>query len=204
MHEFEFRSTDSASAHYFEIADLPRPAGARTQWLAFEFRSEGMQAHSPGSHFAVALRARFGRDAQGTPVLISGRGITLGDTSLAVPPQHNAFAQAPGFGGARGAQVESFWFGGNFLYRDARILDQGLRDGVAYRVHLHVNEDRWIAFWLADADGRALQGQLACVQDRAEHPVQDDATGVIIALGRAPTESGAWSARFSGLQCGWF
>jgi len=203
--QFVFRSQDDAARQYFYVPEVSRPAGATTQWLCFRFRSAGMQRHSAASHFAIALRAELGFDADGQPISISGRGITWGDTSQAWAPPDNAFAVAPGFGGARGAQVESFWAGGNFLYRQARLLDQGLVDGTNYHVHLHVSDERWVAFWVLDDAGRPIDpAGHACVQDRAEHPVAPDRTGIVIALGRAPRETGPWQAEFSELEWGWF
>lgn len=202
--EFVFRRDDEAARHFFEVPVVPRPDGATTQWLSFRFRSENMQRASAASHFAIVLRGELGRDAAGVPRTISGRGITWGDTSLAAIPADNPHAQAAGFGGAQGAQVESFWPGGNFLYREARLLDEGLRDGVDYHVHVHVNEARWVAFWLSDADGNALAGMQACVQDRETHPVLPGRSGIVIALGRGAETGEDWSARFSQIRYGWF
>ncbi len=208
MDRFELCSDDDVAQVYFHRPDVLRPPAATTQWLAFRMESDGLFAHSPASHFAVVLRARLGFDDAGRAVSISGRGLTLGDTSMAQPAADNLHALAdPGFGGARGAQVESFWPGGNFLYRDARALDEGLVDGVPYRVELHVSDARWIAFRIADDEGRPLHDpERTQVQDRLSHPVAADATGVVIALGRGPreTESGAWRVRFSEIACGWF
>lgn len=204
MAEFCFRRDDEASGHFFEVAEVPRPAGVTTQWLSFGFRSRGMQRNSPASHFAVALRAELGRDPSGRPQSISGRGLTLGDTSRAALPADCPGADPALFGGARGAQVESFWPGGNFLYRKARILDQGLRDDCDYRVHLHVNDDRWVAFWLADCNGVAQAGAQACVRDHAAHPVLAGRSGIIIALGRGAELGGDWEAHFFDIRWGWF
>lgn len=204
MAEFIFRSQDEARQHFFEVPEVPRPAGASTQWLSFIFRSVGMQAHSPASHFAVVLRAELGRDRHGTPVSISGRGLTLGDTSQAQLPAHCPGASATRFGGARGVQVESFWPGGNFLFREARILDEGLRDGCDYRVHLHVNDDRWVGFWLADEGGQPQGRSQVCIQDHPDHPVLPGRSGIVIALGRGPEDGGAWEARFRQISWGWF
>ncbi len=206
MKNFDISSDDDAGAVYFHRAEVPRPATATTQWLAFRMRSDGMFARSPGSHFAVVLRARLGFDGAGRPASIAGRGMTLGDTSLALAPAANTLAFGdPAFGGARGAQIESFWPGGNFLYRDARAFDEGLRDDVDYHVELHVSDARWVAFRISDAQGLALHDPARSrVQDRATHPVPADATGVVIALGRGPAESGPWRVRFSGIAFGWF
>lgn len=186
---FLFRSRDDAARHYWYVAGTDRPPGATTQWLSFRVRFHDFVRHSPASHFAVVLRARLGFDADGVPRTISGRGMTLGDTSLA----HNASGDAA-FGGARGAQVESFWPGGNFLFRETAI-DEPLRDDRWYAVRLAVADDRRVAFVL-DAGRRE-------VQDRASHPVIDDATGALIALGRGPGETGAWHAEFADLATGW-
>lgn len=201
--DFTFDARDAAHRHYLHLPHTPRPRVAATQWLAFRFRSDGMFAASPGSHFAIVLRARLGIDATGTPSTISGRGITLGDTSLAQPPPGDPLANAPGFGGARGAQVESFWPGGNFLFADAQAAREGLRDGIDYRVVLHVDDARWIAFGLQPDDDTPLVPRIA-VQDRAAHPVAADATGLLIVLGRGPEESGPWRVRFHDIATGWF
>ncbi len=201
---FTFESDHDSAQRYWYLPSTVRPPQASTQWLAFRFRLDGMQRHSFESHFAVVLRARLGFDERGTPVSISGRGITLGNTSLAQPPADNPHAHAPGFGGALGTQVESFWPGGNFLYRDAALLPEGLRDDQWYRVWLHVNDERWIAFG-CDPEGDEPRAALhACVQDRASHPVIGDATGVLIGLGRGPSETGPWRAEFRDLSSGWF
>lgn len=198
-------SGDDAASTYFHLAETPPPAGASTQWLSFRFLARDFFRHSPGSHFAVVLRACLGRDATGRPVSISGRGMTLGDTSQAIAPADNAHALNPGFGGARGAQAESFWPGGNFLWREARLLDDGLRDDVAYRIELHVSEQRWIAFRILDDDGCPLDPRGGVeVQDAAGHPVDVAATGVLIALGRGGGETGPWQVEFSEIRCGWF
>ena len=199
--DFVFESSQDAAQHYWYLPELDRPAGATTQWLTFRFRLAAMCVHSPGSHFAIALRARLGFDAQARPTSISGRGCTLGDTSLAAPAPDNIHAMRPGFGGARGAQIESFWPGGNFLYRDSGLLPDGLRDAQWYCVRLHVNDERWIALEIESDSAPTMR---ACVQDRIEHPVEGDASGVLIGLGRGPQESGAWSAEFREIACGWF
>jgi hypothetical protein len=199
--EFRFDSSHDAASRYWYLPDVSRPAGASTQWLAFRFRLNGMVAHSPGSHFAVALRARLGFDPTGRAISISGRGLTLGDTSLAIPAIDNPHAQRPGFGGARGAQIESFWPGGNFLYAETAVFPDGLRDDVWYRLSLHVNDARWIAFELAQGDDEPLR---ACVGDAVQHPVIADACGALIGLGRAANETGEWSAEFRDINCGWF
>jgi hypothetical protein len=201
--EFRFCRDDQASRHFFEVPVVARPAGVETQWLCFCFRSRGMQTASPASHFAVVLRAELGRDAGGQPCSISGRGLTLGDTSQAATPAHCPGAEASRFGGARGLQVESFWPGGNFLYRGARLLDAGLRDDTDYRVHLHVRDDRWVGVWLAAADGEPLPGQHVAVQDHPGHPVLAERSGVIIALGRGAENGAFWEARFSEIAWGW-
>ena len=188
--DFDFRSTQDESAHYWYLADTVRPIGAATQWLAFRVRFIDFARHSPASHFAIALRARLGFDDAGVPRTISGRGMTLGDTSLAHDPHGD-----PAFGGARGAQVESFWPGGNFLFRETAI-DVPLQDDRWYTVELHVNDGRWVAL--------TLDGVTRCVQDRTAHPVIADATGALIALGRGPHESGPWHAQFRDLATGWF
>ncbi|MCK7593137.1 hypothetical protein [Pseudomarimonas salicorniae] len=204
MARFVFRRDHEASRHFFEVPEVARPDGATTQWLCFRFRSEGMQAASPASHFAVVLRAELGRDAEGVPRTISGRGLTWGDTSQALRPA--SFPGAPGdrFGGARGAQIESFWPGGNFLFREARLLDEGLRDEVDYRVHLHVRDDGWCGFWLADDRGQPLPGQSASVRDHPGHPVIAGRSGVVIALGRGAETGADWEAQFEDLAWGWF
>ena len=202
--EFVFCRDDEASRHFFEVPAVPQPVGASTQWLCFRFRSRGMQQASPGSHFAIVLRAELGRDEAGIPRTISGRGLTWGDTSQAQLPMRCPGADPARFGGARGAQVESFWPGGNFLYRQARILDQGLRDDTDYRVHLHVRDDGWIGFWLADDDGAPIPDCSVAVHDDPRHPVLPQRTGVVIALGRGAETGDDWEARFSDIAWGWF
>lgn len=201
---FVFRREHVASRHFFEVPAVPKPDGARTQWLSFRFRSEAMQQASPASHFAIVLRAELGRDQAGVPCSISGRGITWGDTSLAQRMPNNPFALSSAFGGARGAQVESFWPGGNFLYREARLLDQGLCDDTDYRVHVHVNDARWVAFWLADEAGAPIADSIACVQDEVAHPVLPERSGIVIALGRGAETGADWSASFDDIRYGWF
>lgn len=186
---FLFASGQDEALHYWYLPETRRAPGATTQWLSFRVRFEGFARHSPASHFAVVLRARLGFDAAGVPCSISGRGMTLGDTSLA----HNAAGDAA-FGGARGAQVESFWPGGNFLFRQAAI-DAPLRDGHGYAIRLAVDDARRVEF--------EIDGQVRAVVDRAAHPVIGDATGALIALGRGPAETGDWCARFEDLATGW-
>ena len=188
--EFEFHSSQDESRHYWYLPAVPRPEGATTQWLAFRVRFEDFARHSPASHFAIVLRARLGFDADGIARTISGRGMTLGDTSLAQSPGGD-----PEFGGARAAQVESFWPGGNFLFRETAVEEQ-LLDDEWHAVQLHVNDARWVAL--------TLDGRTRCVQDRAAHPVLADATGALIALGRGPRETGPWRAQFRELATGWF
>lgn len=200
--EFVFTAADDDVFHHWYLPEVERGTGAvTTQWLSFRFRLHRMVRHSPGSHFAVVLRARLGFDPDGRPASISGRGMTLGDTSLAVPPVEGGGRRTVGFGGARGAQIESFWPGGNFLFASTGVLPQGLCDEVWYRVQLHVNDARWIAFELGQ-DGHAPVR--ACTRDAATHPVIAGAQGALIALGRGPHESGDWSAEFRDIACGWF
>ena len=200
---FTIGSNDDPARRYFLRKSIARPAGTSTQWLFTRFRSRDLFRHSPGSHFALALRAELGFEPDGVPCTISGRGITLGDTSLASPDPAVPEQASPRYGGARGAQVESFWHGGNFLYRETGLLPDGLRDGCWYHVHLHVHDERWIAFWIDDASGERIAGP-AVVQDDPGHPVTPGRTGVVIALGRGADETGPWEAEFRDISSGWF
>jgi hypothetical protein len=197
---FRFASTDDAARCYWYRDDGAKPPGASLQWLHFRFRSLGFITHSPASHFAIALRARLGIDPAGTPVSISGRGMTLGDTSHASPG--HALANAPGYGGARGAQIESFWPGGNFLYRDAACVSQGIRDAIWYRIELSVDDARRIELRI-EAEDELARREYASVIDRLEHPVLTQAGAFLIALGRGPDESGPWVAEFDDIHYGW-
>jgi hypothetical protein len=195
----DFGSGDAVQ--YWYLAASAPPPGATTQWLAFRLRLHDFVAHTPGSHFAIALRARLGYAAGGAPAWISGRGMTFGDTSQAQPPPLDAHAQAGGFGGARGAQIESFWQGGNFLYADTARLAGGLEDGRWYAIELHVSQTRWIAFAVTPEGGAT---ERASIQDRATHPVVPDATGVLIGIGRGAQETGSWRVELRDLATGWF
>jgi hypothetical protein len=197
--EFEFASTDP-DGRYWYLPETPRPAHAATQWLTLRLRLHDFVANTPASHFAIVLRARLGFDAAGRACSISGRGMTFGDTSQAHPAPGNAWAQSPEFGGARGAQVESFWPGGNFLYADAAVLHAGLEDGCWYTIALRVDDDRHVSLAVTP---EGAQTQRAQVRDRAGHPVLADATGVLIGLGRGGGETGAWRAELRDLACGW-
>jgi hypothetical protein len=104
----------------------------------------------------------------------------------------------------RGSQIESFWRGGNFLYRDAATRTEGLRDDCWYRVQLHVSDARWVAMSVELDDSTDEDPHWPTVQDRPEHPVAEDATGVLIALGRGADEQGEWSAEFRDIRTGWF
>ena len=177
-----------------------RPPRAHTQWLAFRLRLHRFVAHTPASHFAIVLRAQLGFDQGGRAVSISGRGMTFGDTSQAQPAAGNPYAQAAGFGGARGAQVESFWPGGNFLYQTAAVLPAGIEDDLDYAIELRVDDERVVELCVTAADGAP---QRARIQDRFEHPVVADATGVLIGIGRGPGESGAWRAELRDIATGW-
>jgi hypothetical protein len=196
---FDFAS-DDPPGHYFYLPQTARPPRARTQWLAFRLRLHRFVAHTPASHFAIVLRARLGFDASGRAVSISGRGMTFGDTSQAQPVAGNPYAQAAGFGGARGAQVESFWPGGNFLYQDASVLPAGIEDDVDYTIELRVDDERRIELGVTAAGGAP---QRTRIQDRAEHPVIADATGVLIGVGRGPVEAGPWRAELRDILTGW-
>lgn len=198
--DFIFDHGDDSASHYWWLPELPRAPGQRIQWLAFRVRPGGMATHSPGSHFAIVLRAYMGQDEHGRPLSISGRGMTFGDTSQAYPLPGNVHAQQPGFGGARGCQIESFWQGGNFLYRDSGLLPDGLRDEVWYAVRLEVDDDRHIALTVQPEGGAV---QIARVRDREAHPVIEGASGILIGLGRGPEESGPWRAEFRDIGCGW-
>ena len=199
-----FTSSDDPRQAYFHLPETARPPGMDTQWLRFRFRSEGLLSNSPGTHLAVALRARLGFSEAGVADTISGRGIALGDTSAAAPPPGHPLSDRPEFGGARGATVESFWPRGNFLYRAAGVLPDGLQDHRWYQVGVEVDEDRWIAFRIADDAGQVLHPEpLSRVQDAAAHPVIPGATGVVIALGRDLREHGPWRAEIRDLRHGW-
>lgn len=197
--EFDFASTDP-DGHYWYRPETLRPSHAATQWLSFRLRLHHFVAHTPASHFAIVLRARLGFDASGRACSISGRGMTFGDTSQAHPAPGNAWAQAPGYGGVRGAQVESFWPGGNFLYADAAVLPGGLQDGRWYAIELSVDDQRQVELTVTP---EGSPPQRARVQDRAGHPVVADATGVLVGLGRGGGETGAWRAELRELACGW-
>ncbi len=205
MSTFRLCSRDDAAAVYFHHYDCERPAQSNTQWLSFRFVSNGLFTHSPFSHLAVVLRARLGLDQAGRPCSISGRGMTLGDTSSAVTPETISGDQRKAFGGARGMQIESFWPGGNFLWRSTGRFPDGLCDGIQYRVQLHANDQRWIAYAVETIrDGRVIELGRAEVQDSAVHPVVPEATGLLIALGRDLRETGPWQVEFEDIAWGWF
>lgn len=196
---FDFAS-DDPPGHYWYLPQTTRPPRVHTQWLAFRLRLHRFVAHTPASHFAIVLRARLGLDEAGRAVSISGRGMTFGDTSQAQPAAGNPYALGAGFGGARGAQVESFWPGGNFLYQAASVLAAGIQDDVDYAIELKVCDERWIELCATVA---GCEPQRTRIQDRAAHPVIADATGVLIGIGRGPAESGAWRAELRDIATGW-
>lgn len=196
---FAFAS-DDPPGHYWYLPQTARPPRAHTQWLAFRLRLHRFVAHTPASHFAIVLRTQLRFDEGGRAVSISGRGMTFGDTSQAPPAPGNPHALAAGFGGARGAQVESFWPGGNFLYQAAAVLPAGIQDDVDYAIELRVDDARWVELCVSATGGPP---QRARILDRAEHPVIADATGVLIGIGRGPAESGAWRAALRDIATGW-
>lgn len=201
---FRFHSSQNEREHFWYVPQCPRPSAlVSTQWLSFRFRSHGMLSCSPASHFAVVLRARLRFDVDAKPVSISGRGITLGDTSLATPSSSLPDAIRSRFGGSRGTQIESFWPGGNFLFRETALFAEGLQDRREYRVHVHVNDARWIGYGVCQ-DPDPTPGPIRGVRDLVDHPVDEDAVGVLIALGRGAQESGDWSAEFLQIATGWF
>lgn len=202
---FRISAADDPAACFFEIAGTEVPDGATVQWLSFVFRGDDYVRHSPASHFAIMLGATLVRDPVGRPIALSGRGMTLGDTSLATPPETNPHAQRSGFGGARGAQIESFWPGGNFLYRDAVLVPDLLQDALDYQVHLEVDLERRIRVALTRSGAGVEGASVVCaeVQDDPRHPVLAQGTGVLIVLARGPVESGAWSAEFRDIRTGW-
>lgn len=203
--DYAISSEDDERSRLLFVAETKRPDGADTQWLAFRFRSDGLLSNSPGSHFAIVLRAALDYGADGLPVAISGRGIALGDTSQAHPPPGHPLSDLPGFGGARGMGIESFWPGGNFLFAASAVLPQGLQERFWYHVVLHVNDARWVAFRVTDEHGQLLHPEPGpCVRDAAAHPVRAGATGVLIALGRDRRENGPWRAAFRDIRHGWF
>lgn len=202
---FRIGDTDDPARCFYEIAVTEPTSVARTQWLSFVFRGHDFVRHAPASHFAVILGATLVRDAAGVPTALSGRGITLGDTSGATPLPCIPQSRRSGFGGARGAQIESFWPGGNFLYRGAVLLADYLQDAVDYRVELDVDRDRRISASITrDTAAPADQARVrAEVQDDPMHPVLAAGTGVLIVLARGPGETGPWSAEFSDIRTGW-
>mgnify|MGYP001182398193 CR=1 FL=1 len=202
---FIFSSFNDAASHYFHIENTPRPEGGNaTAWLSFMFRSCGMFRHSPGSHFAVVLRARLGFDAYGTPREISGAGITLGDTSQAfAAPDSRAFGD-PAYGGARGAQIESFRGADNFLFAASASFPDGLCDEVWYRGSVHANDAGYIAYWLEPAHRPTPNPPMPCVFDADRDAFSRSETGILIALGRGAHETGPWQAEFRDIRHGWF
>lgn len=201
--DFVISSDDDELRHRLYLPRTQRPGVSATQWLAFRFRSQGLLTHSPGSHFAVVLRARIEHDADGIARSLSGRGMTVGDTAQAQPPSH-PLPDAP-FGGSPAMQVEVFWPGGNYLYRDTAVLCEGLQEEHWYHVQLHVNDARWVAFCVRDAQGLLLHPHPGpCVHDRAGPAERPDGTGVMIGLGRDRRETGPWRAEFRDVRHGWF
>lgn len=200
--EFLIGSGDDERRHMFHLEATTRPPGAQAQWLSFRFRSLGLVSRSPGSHFAIVLHCAVGRDHQGLPTSLSGRGMTLGDTSEAHCPQGDPRHGDASFGGSRGMQVESFWPGGNFLYRATALFDDGLAEDAWYEVRLATDEARRVVL-CARGPGDAAPRRVEVV-DRAAHPVVPGATGVLIGLGRDRSrESGDWRAEFRDIAHGW-
>lgn len=203
--DFLIGSDHDERRHMLHVPRTERPAGADTQWLAFRFRSHGFVSRSPGSHFAIVLRCAVGRDPDGLPQSLSGRGMTLGDTSAAHVPEGDARHGDPQYGGSRGMQVESFWPGGNFLYRDSALFDDGLGESRWYRVRLAVDDARLVTLEAGARRGLwSRRVERARISDRADHPVVPDASGVLIGLGRDRAgETGPWRAEFRDIAFGW-
>lgn len=118
----------------FEV-QRPRPVNATSQWIRFWLY--GDHFFYRGRHLAIGLRGAIGRDAQGNPISVRGRGVTIGNTSE-IPDEgdpyghpaywgtyperrhggclndstpHWQFLERPGQ-----VQVESFWDTGNRVY----------------------------------------------------------------------------------------
>lgn len=202
--DFDFTSSHEAVSHYFYLPETARPAGEATQWMSFLFRSLGMFRHSPESHFAVVLRAQLGFDADDVPRRIHGSGITLGDTSLAWPEPDSTALGDPAYGGARGTQIESFRGADNFLFAASAAFPDGLCDETWYRVGIHANDAGYIAYWIDPLNQAAGDPPMRCVFDAGRDEVSKAATGILIALGRGPHETGPWQAQFRDIRWGWF
>jgi hypothetical protein len=202
--DFDFASVDDAASHYFHLPETPRPSGSATQWLTFLFRSRGMFRCSHASHFAVVLRAQLGYDKAGVPRRIHGGGITLGDTSLAWPAPDSIAIGDPAYGGARGAQIESFRGADNFLFAASGSFPDGLCDDTWYRVGVHANDAGYIAYWIDPLIRASGDPQMQCVFDPDRDETSRTATGILIALGRGPHETGPWTAQFRDIRWGWF
>lgn len=202
--DFEFTNVHDDASHYFHLPETLRPSGNATQWLTFLFRSRGMFRHSSASHFAVVLRAQLGYDEAGVPRRIHGGGITLGDTSLASPAPGSAALGNPAYGGARGAQIESFRGSDNFLFAASGSLPDGLCDDVWYRVGVHASDAGYIAYWIDPLIQAKGDPRMHCVFDAGRDETSKAATGILVVLGRGPHESGPWSAQFRDIRWGWF
>lgn len=182
---------------FYGVASTGRPTGpGMTQYVRFNFRSEGLFTSFPCAHLAFLGRwegviTRYNR----------GRGVTVGETSLPC-------ITSPGKASIQG----EYWLDketsatgiGAYLLPD-RLTD-ALNDYTDYQVEIHVTEGGY-AYWIRDAaTGTTIKNTY--------HPLPDDgsvdwkvnnlsAQGYAIGLVGAGT-TGSFTFRTWNFTYGWF
>lgn len=203
---------------------VPRPAGAKAQWMRFWFHSTAFFDRTD-RHLAIGLRGRIERDASGFPLHAVGRGITIGDTSgnpIVWDAQHLerthggclnseplVLPWAPGQ-----SQVESFWAGGNHLYLGTckptlpMIIDpiwgyavdgtHGLHDDAWYRYTISVSDQGVVAFTIQDINLQVIGS--ASVDDSWNFVPDDIRQWIGVSDGN---DDAPWTVDFQNIESGW-
>lgn len=177
----------------FGIPSASQPAGVGTQAMSFDFYSENYFSQNPSGHIAVMIKGTWAFDNPKTlpnESEVSGRGIILG--SVAAAPN--------GCPSARIAQIESFWATGNALIPDT--CSAQLSDNVWYRVTIHANNNRWIAYWITDLSGTVFYAYHA-IQDPGSY-ISEDLGGWVITPAFSSVYAPTWAAYFNNVKTWWF
>jgi|GEM_PF-4936865 len=204
---------------------VPKPAGATTQFLSFEFESTsftspggGFFSNSPNSHIAIGLRGEIVTE----PSLQGGygRGIILGHSHDRPDPDGCDMLPWIGGDGVRpgSAQVELFTPSSSLMpsivYKSTcgplmNNASGGLRDNVRYRVTVHANDNGWIAYWIEVGSSfgffRFRPDNNHVIQVPFAGGNSIDLDGIFIGSVRLNEPQGAdWNIEIKNINYGWF
>jgi hypothetical protein len=170
-----------------------RPAGMSTQWLVFDFSSDGFGS---GEHAPISLFLDESK-LEGSPPFIYGNGMIIGDVHLRPNDDGGCGSTSWPSVPVYNAQVESFGSISTWIYGET-CLNSGLQNGQTYNFTLHANINSWVAFWTPTEYPPAVY---TWTQNPTFNPNNG---GVLFSVTNDNPSGGNFSLHFNNVGTGWF